>query len=242
MLVILAGSHDYAARTLLARWADRNVALLTCEDLSKAGWRHYLDPNQESTAVISGKVVKKGDIDGVLTRLPFVPEDELTAISPEDRPFVTSEMHAFLVSWLSSLRCPVLNPPTPACLCGPNWRLEEWLHTAAKLGIPVSSTNNRTDRASQDVPSSVNQHHTVSLTIVGDHSIGSVAESLKIQARELADEANVDLLRVSFTGRERGSPLASADLWVDVADPVISAAILEYLEEENASQKWSVKE
>ncbi len=51
--------------------------------------------------------------------------------------YVSAEMTAFLLSWLSGLDCPILNRPTPNCLSGPGWRQEQWIHLAARLGIPV---------------------------------------------------------------------------------------------------------
>ena len=130
--------------------------------------------------MINGRVVNTDEIEGVVTRLPYVQEDELRVISAEDRPFVASEIHAFLVSWLSSLRCPVLNAPTPACLCGPNWRLEEWLHAAAMLGIPVLSTNHRGGNISLAVPNIMTQTYIAELTVVGPRFFGCVNESLDL--------------------------------------------------------------
>lgn len=44
MLVIVASRHDKAAEALVANWAahGHGVSLLTPEDLSVVGWRHYL--------------------------------------------------------------------------------------------------------------------------------------------------------------------------------------------------------
>jgi hypothetical protein len=241
MFVIVAGRHDHAAKTLLARWTDKKAGLLTCDDLSVAGWRHYLAHDRVSTAVIGGTVVNVNEIEGVVSRLPYVPEDELTMISSPDRSFVASEMHAFLVSWLSSLECPVLNPPTPACLNGPNWRQEKWLHVAAKLGIPVLWTHHRWGETSPIGATSMNQTHVTVVTVVGDRSLGFADESLKMHAQELADQADVDLLRVWFNGSERGSSMVATDLWADVADPVIADAMLEHFEVRNAEKKGAKK-
>ena len=73
----------------------------------------------------------------MLTRVPAVFEDELTDIMFSDRSYVAAEMTAFLLFWLSRLRCPVLNEPTATCLAGRYWRREQWIDQAARAGIAV---------------------------------------------------------------------------------------------------------
>jgi hypothetical protein len=51
VLVIVAGRHDKAAKDLVERWAPWGAAVLTCEDLSVAGWRYSLDSPEDSIAV-----------------------------------------------------------------------------------------------------------------------------------------------------------------------------------------------
>jgi len=102
-----------------------------------AGWRQSLGGVDGDAAVVEGKRVPQKEITGVLTRLPCVFEQELVDITPDDRRYVAAEMTAFLLFWLSRLKCPVLNRPTPTCLSGPYWRREKWIHVAARVGIPV---------------------------------------------------------------------------------------------------------
>jgi hypothetical protein len=135
---------------LVSHWAQTNkeqdIRVLTCKDLSTGGWRHYLNLNSSlnSISVIGGKEIPTRNIEGVLTRLTYITHHELPHITLKDREYVASEMMAFLVCWLSFLRCPVLNrPSTPICLCGPNWMQEQWIHAASKVGIPVLRTERR---------------------------------------------------------------------------------------------------
>ena len=111
------------------------VRILTCEDLSAPGWRHRL--GGASTAVIGGETVPAAGIRGVLIRRSHMLEWEPEHIVPGDRAYVAAEMTAFLRSWLSGLGCPVLNRPAPTCLSGPGWCREQWVQTAARLGIPA---------------------------------------------------------------------------------------------------------
>ena len=138
MIIILASRFDKFAKDLISKWKEHDDALLlTSEDLSRSGWRYWPNNPEQSVAVISDKEIAVKEITGVLTRLPYIYEQELTHIVASDRQYVADEMMAFLVSWLSTLRCPVLNYPSVFCLTGPNWRHEKWLHTAAKIGIPI---------------------------------------------------------------------------------------------------------
>lgn len=258
MFVVVASRHDKAAEALVTRWAAKGASLMTCQDMSVAGWRHYLSPafeggemgiggegdgeklsppdsqplnansQQDSLAVVGGQVVAVEQITGVLNRLPFVFEQELFHIVPEDRTYVGTEMNAFLISWLSRLKCPVLNRPTPSYLLGPSWRPQEWIYAAAQLGIPVRPRRRQIGLAA-DVLSQVVEQPTVAVTVVGDRTLGEVEPILARHARRLADAAKVDLLTVYFSGREANADFVSADLWTDISAPDIADAIFEYL-------------
>jgi hypothetical protein len=227
MLVILARQQDQAARALAARWRNYDTHLLTSVNLSAAGWRHHLPLSHASKAVIGGRLVGTGEIAGVLTRLPCVDVNELHHIIPEDRAYVSAEMTAFLVSWLSELACPVLNRPSPTCLTGPNWRLERWVHEAAQLGIPVCPIR----RDATLTPRAWNEAHgpVATVTVVGDRWFGGIDQTLGVQARCLAKAAGVDLLAVHFATTESGCAFFGVDLQPDTASPDIADAILEYL-------------
>jgi hypothetical protein len=228
MLVIIASRHDAAAPALAERWSAHNAALLTCEDLSVAGWCHHLNAAGVSTAVISGRVVATTEITGVLTRLPCVTESELAHIVPADRAYVAAEMTAFLTFWLSELVCPVLNRPTPVCLMGPNWRTERWIHAAAQLGIPVCPSY-RQATLTADVSADVSKQRPIALTVVGHRCFGEGDAMLTMHARRLAAAAGVDLLTVYLSGSESGARLLGAELWADISSPDIANAILDYL-------------
>jgi hypothetical protein len=135
VIVIFASRYDKSASSLVERWKNYDASLLTCDDLSVAGWRHFLNAEGHERAVVNGKIVDVADIDAVLIRWPGVFAPELIQIAAPDRDYVASEMMAFLVSWFSSLACPVINKPTPVNLTGPAWRLEQWTYAAARLGI-----------------------------------------------------------------------------------------------------------
>lgn len=231
MIVIFASRYDTSATSLATRWMAHNASLLTCDDLSAVGWRHYLSSEQASTAVIGGRVVSVEEISGVFVRWPGVFAQELTQIAAADRNYVAGEMLAFLVSWLSSLRCPVINRPTPLNLTGPAWRLEQWTYAAAQQGIPVRPVHRHiainSDNGAEDL-----HPHPATVTVVGKRCFGTVDERLLKQARRLAEAAGVSLLKVSFSGPEAGSFLISADLIPDISDEVADALLALLLEDE----------
>jgi hypothetical protein len=227
MLVILAGRHDEVAQSLAARWAAEDAALLTPRGLSVGGWRHHLGSPSDSAAVIDGRVVPVEELTGVLTRLWCVSLQDLPHIVPSDREYVSIEMSAFLTSWLSGLKCPVLNRPTATCLVGPNWQPEEWVHRAARLSIPVRPIARRSALNMEPTPPTETARVTV--TVVGSHCLGATDETLRLHARRLAEHAGVGLLDVFFDGDDARASFVGVSLWPDIGRADIADAILEHL-------------
>ena len=226
MLVIVASRHDRQARELAERWPG--AGLLTCEDLSVAGWRYAPDDPDNSVAVIDGQSIVANEIVGVLTRLPYVPEHELLRIAREDRSYVAAEMTAFLKSWLSSLGCPVLNRPDANCLSRPSWDQERWVHVAARLGIPVRPLRRRIELSADDSVTGPAPPG-ITVTVVGGHCFGRADEGLFTHARSLARAARVDLLSVRFGETADEPELLAADPFPDVLAPEVADTVLEYL-------------
>jgi hypothetical protein len=225
MLLIVAQRHDQAAVSLAAQWESRGSAMLTARDLSDPGWEFEVASRKPSRLIAGGRKFTSDEVSGVLNRLPAAYCSELDHVAEEDRLYVSSEMTAFLLAWLSSLACPMLNRPTPGCLCGPNWRIEQWLHLAARLGIPVETLRRSTSFAVPD-----EREGGVAVTIVGARCVGAVHPSLAAYARRLAAAAQVDLLEVRFTSADRAGKLHNVHLGPDVSQPEIADAILNYFD------------
>lgn len=219
MLVIVADSRDADATALVERWRGHDAWLMTSSDLSAPGWCHRVASPGASTAVIGGRMVDTETITGVLSLLPCVTAGELVRIVPEDRAYVATEMTAFLLSWLSSLTCPMLNRPTPDCLTGPNWRPAQWVHAAAKAGIPVRPAGPRTETTAP----------AATVTVVGEICTGSMDAVLRRHARKLAAATGVPMLAVHFEGAGAGARILGADPRPDIASPEIADAILRCL-------------
>jgi hypothetical protein len=224
VIVIFASRFDKSASSLAERWKNYDASLLTCEDLSVAGWRHFLNSESTNFAVVSGQIVDVADIDAVLIRWPGVFAQELIQIAADDRDYVANEMMAFLVSWLSRLTCPVINKPTPVNLSGPAWRLEQWTRAAAQLGIPVRPARRHVARNAVEKELAVEPAQ-ASVTVVGDRCFGNVEPSLLEQSRQLARVADASLLKVGFSGPDAGSLLTGVDLIPNLADEVVDAVL-----------------
>jgi hypothetical protein len=233
LIVIFANRNDPDAASLAARWTAHNASLLTCDDLSVTGWRFHLGAGQSSTAVVGGHAVAFEEIEGVLIRWPGVFAQELTQIAETDRDYVAAEMMSFMVAWLSSLRCPVVNRPSPVNLTGPPWRHEQWTHAAARRGIPVRPALRRV-AFNRDEPAGDRPTGGADVTVVGGRSFGAAEEELHRQARLLAEAAGVSLLRVSFSGPEAGSLFTGADLRPDISSDEVASAVLALLLGERA--------
>lgn len=228
MLVVVASRHDRQARELVERWAGSGAGLLTCEDLSMQGWRYLQADPDGSVAVIGGELVAADEVTGVLTRLPYVPESELPRIAREDRAYVAAEMTAFLQCWLASLDCPVLNRPATTWISGPGWYQEQWVHVAARHGIPVRPVRRHAALAAdfrEDEPATP----VVTATVVGGRCLGAADDTLAAHGLRLARLARADLLAVRFAETADGPQLLDADPYPDVSPPVVADAIFEYL-------------
>ncbi len=212
------------------------MALLTSEDLSVPGWRHYIAAPGTSVAVIGGREIALAEITGVVTCLPSVSELELLHIVPADRAYVAGEMTAFLLSWLSTLSCPVVNRPSPTCLSGPYWRPEQWTYLASRIGMRVQPFHRQVAFAQGPIPAI--QESTTAI-IVGERCLGQVDTTVMSGARRLARAANVEMLAVRVSGSGPDATFLGADPWPDLASQETADAVLEYIEERGKSNRSS---
>jgi hypothetical protein len=238
MIIILASRWDATTEALAACWASRPIGIMTPRDLCVSGWSQRLgacdaDTDLSDMAVVQGRSIPQREITGVLTRLPWVTEDEVIEIAAHDRAYVAAEISAFLLFWLSRLRCRVLNPPTPTCLSGPYWRAEKWVHMAARVGIPVLPVRRDTRSESREgvSPSTT----TVAVTVIGRRVFGKAHREILNQSRRLAELANVALLTLRFASAERGAAFIDADTFPTLDDDTFRQAALEYLCETSAA-------
>jgi len=203
--------------------ADRSpesVCVMTPRDLSQPGWRHHVGANGDEWCVVSGRPIRTATLQGVITRIPCVSPADLTHIKIEDREYVAAEMTAFLASWLTRLRCPVLNRPDATSLMGPNRGRERWLLLAARAGLhPVERRCT--------APGHEATLATATVAVIGGRWIGAVAPELGVQAVRLAERAGVDLLTVQFDSPDIDGAFVCAELTIELGSDVVADALRE---------------
>jgi hypothetical protein len=136
--------------------------------------------------VIAGQRTPVRAIRGVLTRLPAVFAADLPHIAAADRAYVAEEMSAFLLAWLSALRCPVVNRPVPPSLAGPNWRQAQWIHAAVRAGLraPLPCPRDSDAESESDAQTVI---------VLAGRCLGAVEPSLAGRVTRLAALAGVNL-------------------------------------------------
>lgn len=228
MIVVLARAGDRAARALVTRWKPHGAALLSPADLSRPGWCYSPMGARREACVVDGREVETERISAVLIRLALVTDADVPHIHPEDRAYVAAEMTAFLVAWLSSLDCPVLNPPVPPFLTTPPSGRGRWVHLASELGIPVEPSRQRFRRGEAstvcDEPANVSV-----VTVVGQRCVPDDDEVLSGYARQLAAAARSPLLTVRFSLSGEGPRFLTVDGQPDVSDPVLADSLFHCL-------------
>lgn len=226
MIVILASRYDAVARRLADRWAAHDAVVLTVDDLAAPGWRWTGGAGiPTGTMGLRGTAVPFDRIRGVITRLPHVHEHELPFTHEDDRAYVAQEMSAFLLAWLSSLPCPVINRPSASSLTGVAWRREQWLHRAALVGLPVVPFRRTPDASAGRAP----PRPAIRTAVVGDRVLEAPDPTLAARSRALAREAAADLLAVEYVLVEQRWRVHAADPLVDLDNAAVAAAVLEYL-------------
>jgi hypothetical protein len=229
MLVILTHQADEIASDLASRWPD--TRLMTPRDLSTRGWSHSHRGEREEQAVVGGEVVPVGEISAVYTRLHGVTENDLPSIVKDDRRYVAAEMTAFLLSWLSSLTCPVVNRPSPLGLAGPNLRWEAWISRASGAGIPVRPVSRGSDGYRES-----ELQDPLTLSVVGSRTIGQATNELKSSAVRLAHAAGVVLMTAVFDRAQPSLPLVTAGPFVDIRSDGVGEAVLHHLLDHSRAQ------
>jgi len=224
MILIVADRFDEQVQWLAARWERHGARILHAGDLSQSGWC-FCPGSERWTGVAGGEPVGSDSaLTGVLNCVPEITCDQLLHIAPQDRAYVAREMTAFLLSWQSELTCPVVNRPTPQSLMGPNWSREEWIVTAARLGVRVRTTTRATHgdlgKSSGD---SLGRAHCV--IVAGNRILGGTAQ-LQDWARSLGRAAAVQFAAFCFSPTDEPEFLA-ATLRPDLANPQTADALLE---------------
>jgi hypothetical protein len=229
MILIIASRTDQAAQMLAERWKDQDARVITCRDLSTAGWRFYADRPHASSLAVGNQLVAGSEVTAVLMRLPWITDDELPHIRPADRTYAAAEICAFLVAWLSKTAFPVINRPSPSCLMGPSWGHAQWTYNATRIGMRVRERHLKNQ--SEGLSNRESAGPFAVATVIRERCIGPVAPELAEQARRLARAAGVEMLTVQFSGPGEDAGFVQAFLSADVSQPEVADAILDCFHE-----------
>jgi hypothetical protein len=152
MFLVLTNNDDPTAmavyRELCARQGADSVALLTDEELSVGtGWSYTHDDNITRTTLRlrDGRSFSSEDITAVFNRLRYLNGAHFVAFDGRDREYAVGEMFALLMSWLTSLKCPVVNPAGVRGFSFSNRTFLEWFKLAGEVDLPTRAAHFTTD-------------------------------------------------------------------------------------------------
>ena len=147
MILIVAEPGDIGAlwlRTQLARRLAHPVEIVTPAQLVYAPSILQRLTSRCSDADFrlgDGRTLRMSAVRGMVNRVTTVPTAHLHAADAGERDYAASELHAFLLGWLASFDCPMLNAPSPESLSGPSHSQLSALHFAAIAGLGCRRTN-----------------------------------------------------------------------------------------------------
>lgn len=146
MWLLLCNSTDqpalWAGTRLRARGLEP-LTVLTPELLHYSfQWEHRLRRDGAATVAFTladGRRIDGASIRGVVNRIPLVPGFLLQHLVEADRAYAQQEWTALHMSWMASLRVPVLNLPVMEGLCGAWRHRSEWAWLAGQAGLDVDA-------------------------------------------------------------------------------------------------------
>jgi hypothetical protein len=227
MILVVGSRFDPVAREIVSAWQSAEAILCDADDVTAPGWRYEPHHPASAVAVAAGRRIPSTRIDAVLTLRPAIYEAELPHFVPEDRSFVATEINAFMLAFLTALRCPVANRPAGISLSGPLLRPEQWARLAHRAGIVPLAVE-------RDVPgtlttATLGDAETRTIFVAGDRIVGDVAPKLAQCAVTLARAAGALMLGITFDGGETGPRFVAASAQPSVQGAERRAALLEAL-------------
>ena len=193
MILVVGSSHDSVATDLVALWPQ--AALCSAEDLVSPGWV-WRQPAAK-TWIVDRKQISDDHVTGVFVRRASVYAEELMSTHPDDRAYLASEIHAFLVFVLASTSARVVNPINEGAFGEAALRPYRWTQLALQLGISlrplrVTSESRRPIR-----------YRTFTVEVVGDEVFGDAPASVRDSARCLAHALEIGWGVFVFDSRKR---------------------------------------
>lgn len=152
MFLVLMNTDDPTAlavyRELCARQGAGHVALLTDEDLAVGtGWSYTHDEKGTRTTIRlrDGRCFASEEVTAVFNRLRYMNGAHFVGFDVRDREYAVGEMFALILSWLTSLKCPVVNPAGLRGFSFSNRSFLEWFKLAGEVDLPTRAAHFTTD-------------------------------------------------------------------------------------------------
>lgn len=208
---VLAQHGDADAEPLaraLARRAAGVVLVWDDELFLGSHFAHRLGPGGVESELVcaDGRRLSSASLRGVANRLTHVLPPQFAGAAAADREYAAMETQALLVSWLSSLACPVVNAASPRGLSGPALGLHEWTARAAAAGLRCSPL--ALDAAAARPPAASLRR----LLVVGPRVIGAeVGAGVASACALLARGSGCAVLGVDLAGEGAEPVFAAAD-------------------------------
>lgn len=209
-VLIVANGEDpgaaAVAATIAARRGPRSVFFVTPWQLATASsWTHTVSARgTASTEIVtaSGSRLGSDDVTAVLNRMDGIPPVRFARSTPRDRDYAVMELHALVVSWLSGLPGPVVNPMTGN---GPAHQRPElyWLLAAQQAGVPVRRLSRATSARALAARSPARSQAPPgtpkgAVLVVGRHAHGALASLFGHGCIEVAEKTGCPLLEFRF--------------------------------------------
>ncbi|MBU3056564.1 hypothetical protein [Pseudomonas indica] len=201
MIVVVGSRHDPVAMELVATWPG--AALCSAEDLVSPGWAWTVGGDEAPTWVVGGRTVADSDVTGVFLRRSAVYPAELLGIHPDDRTYMASEAHAFLIFVLASTRARVASPVADGGLGDDALRPEQWMPLAAAAGLPLAPLHLRSGHAKRRA---LNGRI---VEVVDGQVIGDMAPRRQARIHRFVAALRLDWAQLLFDGRQRLVALTS---------------------------------
>ena len=150
MYIVLADRSDHAALWLcpkLQPYLPHPVVHITPAQLVySTAISHRLESDRVHSQFLlaDGSTLDFDNVHGVINRFGEMPTAHLARAEKAERDYAATELHAFLLGWLASIECPVLNPSSPEWLGGSWHSPMAAAEIAAQVGLacfpdPLSS-------------------------------------------------------------------------------------------------------
>jgi hypothetical protein len=220
VILVLAEARDEHNAALAGSFGPARAAVVTPLDLAAEPSALHHPRFHDSWITAQDAHVPVGEIEAVITLIAAINPSSLACYDESEREYQAAELHAWLTFFLASLRCRVINPPSPLSLSGPVLAPFGWRRLAEQCGIPLApmaiDSDRRTARCSADG---------VEVTVVGGEVLEPTRTVADDYALRLARHAGMIHLRAICRPPQWGIVHASAI--PDVSRSVTRSALAE---------------